>query len=271
MPNLSSELNAAVAAARDAGVAILRRYGNVTTETKPDASPVTEADYASNDLIVRQLRHRFPADAILSEESKDSGTRLTTRRVWIVDPLDGTREFISQNGEFSVMIGLAIDGRATLGVVYIPVEDLLYAAVDGAGAWVEKGGMERRYLSRSPASPQSVRMVGSRSHAHPLVEELRRRLGVTGIAPSGSVGVKCARIAEDDFDLYLHPVHYLKEWDVCAPEVILREAGGTVTDCLGEPLRYNKTDPSHPDGILACAPGLYEQIMPIWRSIYPPR
>jgi 3'(2'), 5'-bisphosphate nucleotidase len=268
MTDLRDEILVASSAARAAGTAILGLYGNAPAESKADASPVTAADYASNDLILSHVRESFPADAILSEESADSAARLTSQRVWVVDPLDGTREFIDQNGEFSVMIGLAIDGRACLGVVYQPTADLLYGAVAGHGAWVEDRHGRRRLDRVAGRSGAAVRMVGSRSHAHPLVERLRAVMGIGDVAPSGSVGVKCARIAEGEFDLYVHPVHYLKEWDVCAPEIILREAGGTVTDCLGEPLVYNKPDPRHPHGIFACAPGLFDQVMGAWLPIY---
>jgi 3'(2'), 5'-bisphosphate nucleotidase len=98
-------------------------------------------------------------------------------------------------------------------------------------------------------------MVGSRSHPDPLLVRMQEALEITDVRPSGSVGVKCALIAERERDLYIHPVPYLKEWDTCAPEVILREAGGAVTDCTGAPLRYNKRDPVQPHGIVACAPG----------------
>src|SRR5690606_15740871 len=137
-----------------------------------------------------------PDDAILSEESADSAERLSARRVWIVDPLDGTKEFLAQNGEFSIMIGLAVEGEAVLGVVYLPDGDLLYGAARGLGAWVEERG-ERRRLSRGAASPEALRLVGSRSHADLLLERMRLELGITDVLPCGSVGVKCSRIAED--------------------------------------------------------------------------
>jgi 3'(2'), 5'-bisphosphate nucleotidase len=262
----AGELDAAVRLAREAGGAAMAFYGRARAETKSGGSPVTEADHAANDVIVAGLRAAFPGDSILSEESRDDRSRLESRRVWIVDPLDGTKEFLAENGEFSIMIGLVEAGEPVLGVVYRPDGDLLYRAAAGEGARVEWSGTE---APLEPAAPSgALRMVGSRSHSDPLIEAMREALGVTDVAPSGSVGVKCALIAEGRRDLYVHPVPYLKEWDTCAPEVILREAGGTVTDCRGERLRYNKEDPRQPHGILATAPGAHDRVLEVIRPLY---
>ncbi len=265
--DLRRPLEVASRAARDAAAAAMRFYGTSDSTAKRDASPVTLADHAANDVIVAALRRAFPDDAILSEESADSGERLAASRVWIVDPLDGTKEFLARNGEFSIMIGLAVDGKAVLGVVYLPDGDVLYAAARGMGAWVEHRG-ERRRIDRGDAAAGKLRLVGSRSHADPLLERMRAELGITDVLPCGSVGVKCSRIVDDSRDLYVHPVPYLKEWDTCAPEVLVREAGGWVGDCRGEPLRYNKPDPVQPHGIVACAPGAIDAVLPRIRPIY---
>src|SRR5687768_12986180 len=145
--------------AREAGAAVLAFWGEVREEDK-QGSPVTEADRAANQIIVDGLRSRFPEDGILSEESRDSTARLDRRRVWVVDPLDGTREFIDGIPEFAVMIGLAVEGRAVLGVVYCPATRRLYSAIEGAGAWVEQdGGREALRAQGWEGSP--LRMVGS--------------------------------------------------------------------------------------------------------------
>ena len=247
----------------------MAHYGTAESSAKAGGSPVTAADHAANAVIIDAIRAAYPGDAILSEESKDSADRLTASRVWIVDPLDGTKEFLARNGEFSIMIGLAVDGEAVLGVVYMPDGDRLYAAARGIGATMEVE-CEKQGL-RTDRNHWPPRMVGSRSHADALTLLIRDRLGVTDVAPSGSVGVKCALIAEGKRDLYVHPVPYLKEWDTCAPEVILREAGGEVTDCLGEPLRYNKPDPRQPNGILACGPGILLRALETVRDVYASR
>lgn len=253
--------------ARQAGAAAMRHYGTASAVMKEGNSPVTAADHAANDIIVAGLQRDFPDDAILSEESKDSRDRLNATRVWIVDPLDGTKEFLSQNGEFAVMIGLAVDGEPVLGVVYLPDGGVMYSAAKGLGASVQHDGKTRQ-LSRSSASAKALRLVGSRSHADLLLDEMQAELGITDVLPCGSVGVKCSRIVEDVRDLYVHPVPYLKEWDTCAPEVIVRESGGWVSDCRGEPLRYNKPDPVQPHGILVCAPGAIGAVLPRIRPIY---
>lgn len=255
--------------ARDAGAAAMAFYGTAQAQTKAGGSPVTEADHAANGVIVDALREQFPGDAILSEESIDSSERLDARRVWIVDPLDGTKEFLAQNGEFAIMIGLVEAGEPVLGVVYMPDGDRMYSAAKRQGAWLNDRG-ERHTLRLQPirtgAGAPPLRMVGSRSHGEPLIERMREALGVADVMPSGSVGVKCALVADGRRDVYIHPVPYLKEWDTCAPEVVLREAGGVVSDCHGEPLRYNKPDPRQPHGIVACAPGVHEHVI---RTIAP--
>ena len=251
-------LNAAALAARAGGRAALRWYGAATATAKHDASPVTAADHAANDAILEILAREAPGWAVLSEESRDDPARLARERVWIVDPLDGTREFIAQNGEFAVMIGLAEAGRAVLGAVYLPAADVLYLAAAGEGAWLEAEGTRTRLLCPPVAPGTPLRLVGSRSHPDPLLVRMQEALGITDVKPSGSVGVKCGLIARGERDLYVHPVPYLKEWDTCAPEVVLREAGGTVTDCLGEALVYNKANPAQPHGILASGPAVDE-------------
>jgi 3'(2'), 5'-bisphosphate nucleotidase len=264
---MRAELELARELARAAGGAVLAHYGTTTSQAKVGGSPVTAADHAANAVITAGLRRRFPDDAILSEESRDDRSRLGAERLWIVDPLDGTKEFLAQNGEFSIMIGLAVGGEPVLGVVYLPAGDLLFSASRGEGAWIDRNGTRERLL-RAPAVPSSLRLVGSRSHSEPLLVRIQDALGITDVELCGSVGVKCSRIADGRRDLYVHPVPYLKEWDTCAPEIILTEAGGHVSDCLGEPLRYNKPDPGQPAGIVACAPGCADVVLDTVRPVY---
>ena len=264
-------LNSVARIARAAGAAAMRYYGSASAQAKSDSSPVTLADHAANDVITRELRAQFPEDPILSEESADSPERFAAQRLWIVDPLDGTKEFIAQNGEFAVMIGLAVAGEAVLGVVYLPESGALYGAARGMGAWVEHDG-RRHPLARMPLSQGAVpRLVVSRSHGHSLTARIQASLGIKDATVAGSVGVKCARIAANTQDFYVHPGPYLKEWDTCAPEVLVREAGGVVSDCLGNPLRYNKPHPVQPHGVMAVAPGLFPQVQPMVSALYSER
>src|SRR5436309_15594856 len=147
------ELQVALRLAREAGAAILEYYDKpLRVERKIDADehtePVTQADRTANELIVSALRREFPDDGILAEESIDTERRLSKRRVWMIDPLDGTNGFIARDGDFAVQIGLAVEGRSVLGVVYQPLPDVLYRTVEGGGAWVEGEGSERL---RAPA------------------------------------------------------------------------------------------------------------------------
>lgn len=232
---------------------------------------MTAADLASNRLIIEGLRRAFPGEPILSEESKDPRERLGAGRLWVVDPLDGTKEFLAQNGEFAVMIGYVEDGVAVAGAVHLPARDICYSAAEGLGCWAEDGHGARRQLYCEPGDADALRLVGSRSHPDALLSSMQRALGITDVQPSGSVGVKCALIAEGRRDLYVHPVPYLSEWDTCAPEVLVREAGGSVTDCAGERLRYNKATPTQPDGIVACGKGIrdivLERIVPLYMAV----
>lgn len=262
-----------------AGGAAARPYyrsASLRTDEKSPGDPVTAADHASNDAILAVLR---PAseDPVLSEEMPAPETAAGSGRLWVVDPLDGTREFIDGIDEFAVMVGLAERGRAVLGAVFVVGSGRLYAGLADGGAWVARctlgpdgTGVEvGRFEPVAVGSPLPgrTRLVRSRSHPDPLLQRVQTEL--PGVEPilSGSVGVKCARIAEREADLYVHPVPYLKEWDTCAPEAILRGAGGRVTDCGGGPLRYGKTDPKQPAGILAGDPKSWESALPLVRRV----
>lgn len=264
-PDVRERLRFAALAAREAGRRILRHYGRTEHETKVGGSPVTDADLEANAYLVEAIGREYPGEPVLAEESADPAGRRAADRLWIVDPLDGTREFLAGNGEFSVMIGWVSKGRPTAGVVFLPARGLLYAGGSDAGAWAEIDGAHRD-LRCVPAKAGALRLVGSRSHPDALLVRMRDALGIEDVKPSGSVGIKCALIAEGERDLYIHPVPYLKEWDTCAPEVILREAGGTVTDCLGAPLAYNKEHPSQPHGIVASGGDIHEDVL---RTITP--
>ena len=255
------ELAEAAHIARRAGATIMSYYGKAQVRTKAAGSPVTEADIAANRQIVQHLRRCFPDDGLLSEESRDSHERLSHERVWIIDPLDGTREFMAGIDEFAVMIGLAVNGSAVLGVVFCPAADLMFTGIIGTGAHLEHAG-KRTALLAPPARQSAPRLVGSRSHPDPLLQRIQQQLEITDVRPSGSVGVKCGLIARGECDLYVHPVPYLKEWDTCAPEAVLRAAGGSVSDCDGRALQYNKRDPVQPAGIVATAPGISPHVLP---------
>ncbi len=244
MESLDRELEVARAAARAAGKLVLERYGDddLPVRLKPDQSPVTAADEASNTLIVDRLRAAFPDDAILSEESPDDPARFGHRRVWIVDPLDGTRDFIAKTGEFCVLIGLTIDGLPVLGVAYQPICDALYYARRGGGAFLESGGTVQRLTASKRSGPGEVRVGISRLNPD---EGLGKCLAAAGLAPRAvqmGASVKHLALARGDLDAVLNLSPGEQEWDTCATEVILVEAGCTATDGDGHPFRYNQKD-----------------------------
>jgi 3'(2'), 5'-bisphosphate nucleotidase len=261
------ELQVALSLARDAGAMILQYYDvPLRVERKIDADehtePVTQADRDANSLIVGALQREFPDDGILAEESIDTERRLTKRRVWMVDPLDGTNGFIARDGDFAVQIGLAIDGRSVLGVVYQPLPDVLYYAVKGAGAWIERRGFEAERARVSDKTEISeVRLAASRNHRSPRMDVVVRALGIEEEVRRGSVGIKVGLIIERQCDVYVHLSPRTKQWDTCAPEIILREAGGRMTDLFGGPLGYNVPDVQNRNGLVASNSAVHERII----------
>lgn len=251
------ELKVALKLAREAGAAILDYYDSpLHIERKIDADeysePVTQADRAANELIVNGLRHEFPDDGILAEESVDTERRLTKRRVWMVDPLDGTNGFIARDGDFAVQIGLAVDGESVLGVVYQPLPDVLYRATTGSGAWIERAGFEvQRARVSDEKEIERMRLAASRTHRSPRMDTVVRSLNLKEEVRRGSVGIKVGLIIEQQCDVYFHLSPRTKQWDTCAPEVILREAGGRFTDLFGKPLGYNHADVQNRNGLVA--------------------
>jgi 3'(2'), 5'-bisphosphate nucleotidase len=248
------ELGVAISLARTAGAAALQHYGGPLSivHKSEGEDPVTQADHAANDVIVTGLQREFPADGLLSEETLDTVRRLSISRVWMVDPLDGTKGFIDGNGDFAVQIGLVEDGTPVLGVVYQPVPGVLHYARRGAGAWVVRPEAEPERL-RVPTETDfaRMRMAASRDHHSPRMSAVMRALGLSEEIRRGSVGIKTGLIAERQCDLYVHLSSRTKHWDTCAPEAILTEAGGRLTDLWGEPLRYNTEDVQNRNGLVA--------------------
>ena len=260
---LAQETEVARRLAREAGRVILDHYQRGTRvefKGRGTADPVTQADRDANRLIVEGLAQAFPGDAILAEESPPSADRHGHRRLWCVDPLDGTREFIEHNGQFVVMIGLAVDGEAVLGVVYQPTEDVLWWGADGRAYGEHVGSVSPLTPSRR-GDPREGRIVVSRSHRSATVSKVASALGIAGEEPLGSVGLKVARVASGAADVYLSMSTSTREWDACAPEALLRAAGGRMTDVTGDPLRYNKEDLSTPRGLLATNGALHARVV----------
>jgi 3'(2'), 5'-bisphosphate nucleotidase len=230
--------------------------------------PVTQADRAVNELIVRALREEFPDDGVLAEESVDTQRRIGRERVWMIDPIDGTKGFIAGTGDFCVQIGLAVAGSAALGILYAPATDVLYWAARGHGAWVMRPTsaagkcQQAERLSVTGVTELSrMRLAESRSHRGPRMEALMSALGVRSEVRSHSVGIKVGLLVEKQADLYIHLSPKTKQWDTCAPEAVLAEAGGRMTDVWGDPLRYNTPDVLNRNGLVASNGPAHEEVV----------
>lgn len=249
---MTSEITLACRLAREAGAILLGYFGRgLAVDLKDGDEPVTQADRAANEWIVTRLQREFPDDAVLSEELPDDGSRHSKARVWMVDPMDGTRDFIRGETGFSVMIGLIESARPMLGVVYHPAADKLYVATRGEGSWCEHSGSRQRLHVSAVRDLGAARLVSSLSNRGPQTEQIRHALGVLSDRPCGSVGLKIALIAEGSCDLYVNPGERSKLWDLAAPEIILTEAGGEVTDTRNVPVNYARDDLANRHGIVA--------------------
>ena len=236
--------------ARDAGALILQVYaGSFEVRGKADASPVTEADERAERCIVPALWALDPAVPVVAEEAASRGdTPAVGSRFWLVDPLDGTREFVSRNGEFTVNIALIEDGAPVLGVVFEPVADRLYAGAVGLGAWLEEKGEQgvqavRRAIACRQPDADGLVLACSRSHGDEaaLSQWLGGWLGRRTVLRRVAVGssLKFGLLAAGQADIYPR-LGRTMEWDTAAGHAVLRAAGGEVRDLAGAPLRYGK-------------------------------
>ena len=265
--NFKAEIEVAAELARAAGAVLLRHYHSpFLVEQKVNAlqetEEVTAADREANELIVQRLLTEFPDDGVLAEESVDNEDRLRKDRVWLIDPMDGTKNFIQRDGDFAVQIGLADGGEVVCGAVYQPVRDVLYRAVRGHGAWIEaphKPAAQMKVSSRT--APGEMVLASSRSHRSPRMERVVNAFGFKKEMRRGSVGVKIGLIAEQEADLYLHLSPSTKQWDTCAPEIILTESGGRLTDLFGQPLRYNALRIDNRNGVVATNGAAHEIVI----------
>ncbi|HVZ71368.1 MAG TPA: 3'(2'),5'-bisphosphate nucleotidase CysQ [Polyangia bacterium] len=247
------ELSAAEEIAREAAVLVRRYHGtDLKIDAKAGNEPVTEADREASALIVARLRAVFPDDAVLSEEIPDDGARLGRPRVWMVDPIDGTSDFIQGDTGFVVMIGLVVEGRPRVGAVAHPLTGKVYSGVVGEGAWlVTTDGARSRVHTSTLARPPGIRLVASKTHRTPRVDAVKRALGVTDELNVGSVGLKIGLVSEGSRDLYVYTGGRTKIWDTCGPEAILHGAGGLMTDLDGNPLVYDQPALYNSRGIVA--------------------
>jgi len=233
-------LNKIETTAVKAGNAILEIYNSADfgVEMKSDDSPLTKADLAAHNVIVADLKKITPDVPILSEESADISfdVRSKWNKYWLVDPLDGTKEFIKKNGEFTVNIALIENGQSILSVVYVPVKEIAYTAAKGYGAFKKVKGERHKINSHKPARNIPV-VVGSRSHISEDVKDYLEKLGDHEMTAMGS-SLKFCLVAEGVADLYPR-LGLTSEWDTAAAQCIVEQAGGRVVTLNNESLMYN--------------------------------
>jgi 3'(2'), 5'-bisphosphate nucleotidase len=250
-----------VSIAHKAGEAVMDIYSKAEFETtyKATGSPLTCADMASHRLIVEDLRALTPAVPVLSEESQTVpfDARSEWRTFWLVDPLDGTKEFIQRNGEFTVNIALVEEGRPVLGVVHAPALNVTYFAAEGVGAFKQTVETQRTEIAVSRYDASRLKIVVSRSHPGEDLEDVLRSIGPHECIPMGS-SLKICLVAEGEAHLYprLGPT---MEWDTAAAQCVVEMAGGTITDLVGHALSYNKADLHNPSFVVNGARGFHWQ------------
>jgi 3'(2'), 5'-bisphosphate nucleotidase len=262
------ELQVALEAAWKAGELILRDYAAFIPIPNAPASISTDTDRNSQEVILQNLQAAFPDDALCAEESTPTllSARRTGPRIWIVDPIDGTRGFAMKNGEFSVMIGLVEDGQIAVGVVLEPVQDRITYATRGSGCWART----------SPAQPRACRVTDSadlgastlvQSHSKPGVKSKP----VDAIQPATvmemySAGVKLALVARGEADLYVNWYPRVADWDICAGHLLVTEAGGLVTTLSGQEVRYCQQDHAQKGGLLATNGRVHNEAVRLLRA-----
>ncbi len=228
-----------------AGEEILKLYmKEIRIEYKEDNSPVTEADKNANDIIVSGIKKEFPDMGILAEESFDDLSRIEKRYCFLVDPLDGTKEFIKGNDEFTVNIALTEWGKPIGGVIYVPVYKELYYGWKGEGAFSLING-EKKHLHVSKRIG-NIRLAKSRTHHSPMLDELISKNNINHVIVAGSAYKGCL-LARGDVEAY-YRFGRTMEWDTAAMEIIVTEAGGIFSGMDGKPLAYNKKNPENPQG-----------------------
>ena len=245
---MKSLIDPVVALAEEAGRAILEVYSSdFEVQSKADESPLTQADLASHHCIVAGLETLTPGMPIISEESglPEFDERSQWQRYWLIDPLDGTREFVNRNGEFTVNIALIDNQKPVFGVVHVPIQDKTYLGCEGYGAQRRNTDGSRDTIRVSATSASPVRIVGSRSHRGASLDAYLENLGVCDMIPMGS-SLKFCVIAEGGADLYPR-LGLTSEWDTAAAQAVVEQAGGQVVTLDGKPMKYNtKSDILNP-------------------------
>ena len=259
------ELDIAIKAANDAGNAILEIYQrDFKVSKKSDDSPITDADLKSNEVIKKILSQT--QHAILSEEDNDDQSRLSKEMIWIVDPLDGTSDFIDKTGEFTVMIALIKNKKPILGVIGWPTEKTLFVAQKDSGAFRYSNDEWQKISVTTETELSKCRTVGSRHHLSDKEKSFIKKLGIEDFTSIGS-SLKVGKISSGEAEAYITTTNKMKEWDSAASYCIISEAGGKMTDMLGNDITYNNKEVYHQNGILVTNGLIHEKIVEEFKKL----
>jgi|FLOH01.1.fsa_nt_gi 3'(2'), 5'-bisphosphate nucleotidase len=244
----SEELTIVKEIIKKAGKEVMRIYekNDFSVKEKDDYSPVSEADISSNKIIIQELKKRF-SYPIISEESENKS--FVSNSYWIIDPLDGTKNFVKRDGEFSIMIGLIKAGELFLGVVYVPAQDELYFAEKGKGSYMEKNNIKTKLQVTHKDDFSNQIYLVSKNHFSEIDKKFLLFLESEIFIQKGSIGIKVAEICKGTADIYFN-FDGLNIWDLCAPQIILEEAGGEAFDLKGQPFLYSSKKSRFTEGIV---------------------
>ncbi|HXG74510.1 MAG TPA: 3'(2'),5'-bisphosphate nucleotidase CysQ [Candidatus Nitrosotenuis sp.] len=262
-PRPLEEATLALKAASEASKAVMQIYNKeFTSSLKDDDSPITKADLESNEIIKKILS---PSGLpVLSEEDADTKSRLDHDKIWIIDPLDGTSDFVNRTGEFTIMVGLVERNRPILGVICRPTTNAIFLAQRGSGAYMLKNNVWSRLTVSKTSELAKCRAVGSRFHLTEQERAFFKKLGVLSFESRGS-SLKVAEICMGKAEIYLTTSSKIKQWDTCASYCLVTEAGGRMTDMLGNEIFYNTEKVNHENGLLVTNGLVHEHIIKQYR------
>ena len=253
------ETNLAINSVINAGKTVMKIYNQpFETKIKSDNSPITEADIASNKIIQKIISASdYP---ILSEETKDNKKRLEKETVWIIDPLDGTSDFINKTGEFTIMIGLVRKQVPILGIIYCPPQNTLYIAQRNQGSYQLAGEKWSKMSVSTISDLTKSRTVYSRHHSEESERLFFKYIKTKKLTKRGS-SLKAIDVASGTSELYFTSTNKIKQWDTCASYCLVKEAGGNMTDVYGNDLNYNIDDVNHQNGIIVSNGLVHEKVI----------
>ncbi len=260
------ETRLAIAAALKAGKEVLNIYDNgFTTTYKKDTTPITEADLKSNEIIIKILSSS--GYYLLSEENfKEDIPAEIPAKYWVVDSLDGTADFINKTGEFAVMIALVENQKPILGVIYQPVGDQLFVAQKNSGAFLKEKGDWIKLKVNTLNKLKESKAIVSQNHLEKIEKDFLDAVGISSFSQKGSCGLKVAEICLRKAELYFTRTNKIKIWDTAAGYCLIKEAGGEMTDLLGEEIKYDLTEIDHHKGILVTNGMIHKEIKEQWQT-----